>query len=189
MRHWGASQGGVQPVSLPLTTLLFANWSQGRYWLYLFIYLFIFFVFLGPHRRHMEVPRLGVESGLWPLAYTTATVTPDPSCVCDLHHSSRQCHILNPLSEARDWTYILMDASQIRFRWAMTGIPGIDFKLYRWGHRSWHEADADSHPRSHWARPGIELAILPCDFTSLFPSNPICKWGGYEDFPIRLLGR
>ena len=26
-----------------------------------FIYLFIYFVFLGPHLRHVEVPRLGVE--------------------------------------------------------------------------------------------------------------------------------
>ena len=29
---------------------------------------------------------------------------PDPSCVCDLHHSSWECQILDPLSEARDWT-------------------------------------------------------------------------------------
>ena len=37
----------------------------------------------------MEVPGLGAESELLPLAYTTATATPDPSCICDLHHSSR----------------------------------------------------------------------------------------------------
>ena len=61
----------------------------------------------------MEVPRLGVESELQLLAYTTATATPDLSCVCDLHHSSRQCPILNPLSKARDQTHILMDTSQI----------------------------------------------------------------------------
>ena len=30
----------------------------------LFIYLFVFFPFLGPLPRHMEVPRLGVESEL-----------------------------------------------------------------------------------------------------------------------------
>ena len=29
--------------------------------------------FLGPHLRHMEVPRLGVESELYPPTYTTAT--------------------------------------------------------------------------------------------------------------------
>ena len=36
------------------------------------------------------------------LAYTTATATLDLSHVCDLHHSSWQCRILNPLSETRD---------------------------------------------------------------------------------------
>ena len=39
----------------------------------------------------MEVPRLGVEVELQPPAYTTATVTPDPSHVFDLHHRSEQC--------------------------------------------------------------------------------------------------
>ena len=66
---------------------------------YLFIYLFIYFwsfVFLGLHPRHMEVPRLEVESELLVQAYATATATPDPSRVCDLHHSSQQHHILNP---------------------------------------------------------------------------------------------
>ena len=33
--------------------------------------------------------------------------------VCNLHHSSWQCRILNPLSKARDQTYILMDISQV----------------------------------------------------------------------------
>ena len=55
---------------------------------------FFFFVFLGPHPQHMEVPRLGVESELWLLAYATATALPDLSCTCDLHHSSRQCRSL-----------------------------------------------------------------------------------------------
>ena len=44
----------------------------------------------------MEFPRLGVQSELQLLAYATATATQDPSCVCDLHLSSRQCQILNP---------------------------------------------------------------------------------------------
>ena len=43
----------------------------------------------------MEVPRLGVKLKLQLPAYTTATATPDPSCICDLHHhSSQQCQIL-----------------------------------------------------------------------------------------------
>ena len=59
----------------------------------------------------MEVPRLGVESELQLLAYTAATAMRDPSHICDLHHSSWQHHVLNPLSEARDRTCILMETS------------------------------------------------------------------------------
>ena len=63
-----------------------------------------FFAFLGPHPQHMEVPRLGAEAELqWPV-YATATVTPGPSSVCDLHHSSQQRGVLNPLSKAREQT-------------------------------------------------------------------------------------
>ena len=46
-------------------------------------------------------------------AYTTATATQDVSCVCDLHHSSRQHWIFNPLRDARDRTRVLMDASGV----------------------------------------------------------------------------
>ena len=73
----------------------------------------------------MEFPRLGVESELRLLAYTTATATAtrDPSHVCDLYLSSQQRWIPDPLSEARDQTRILMDISQICFCFAMTGAP------------------------------------------------------------------
>ena len=53
----------------------------------------------------MTIPRLGVSSELQLPAYTRATAMPDLSRVCDQHHSSWQCWILNPLSHwARDWT-------------------------------------------------------------------------------------
>ena len=45
---------------------------------------------------------------------------PDPSWVCDLHHSSQQLRILNPLSKARVRTCNLMVPSQICFHWATT---------------------------------------------------------------------
>ena len=53
-------------------------------------FLFFFFgpSFLGLHPWHMEVPRRGVLSELLLLAYATDTATPDPSRVCDLHHSA-----------------------------------------------------------------------------------------------------
>ena len=71
----------------------------------------------------MEVPRLGVESELQLLAYTTATATRDLSYICDLYHSSWQCQVLNPLSEARDGTRVLMDTSRARYCQAMAGTP------------------------------------------------------------------
>ena len=45
-------------------------------------------------------------------SYTTATATQDPSRICDLHHSSWQHWILNPLNEARDQTHELMNPTQ-----------------------------------------------------------------------------
>ena len=44
-------------------------------------------------------------------------------CVIELHHSSRQRRILNPLSKARDQTRILMDTCQVHYCWATKGIP------------------------------------------------------------------
>jgi len=45
---------------------------------------FVVVVFLGPHPRHMEVPRVGVESELQPLAYITATAMWDLSHIYEL---------------------------------------------------------------------------------------------------------
>ena len=47
-------------------------------------------------------------------ATATATAAPEPSRVCDLHHSSQQRQSLNPLSEARERTFVLMDAGWVR---------------------------------------------------------------------------
>ena len=68
------------------------------------ISFFYLFGFLGLCLRHMEVPRLGVESELQ-LLYL--------SCVCDLHHSSRQRQIPKTLSKARDRTRVLRNASWV----------------------------------------------------------------------------
>ena len=73
------------------------------------------FVFLGPRMWHVKVCRLGVESELQLLAYTRAMATPDPSHICDLCHSSWQCWVLNPLSEARDQICVFMDISRVPF--------------------------------------------------------------------------
>ena len=70
--------------------------------------LFFLIFFLPPHPLHREGPRLGVELELQLQAYTTVMATWDPRCICDLHHSLHQCQILNPVSEARDRTHILI---------------------------------------------------------------------------------
>ena len=110
---------------------MFSSWWN--FWsfpkcLFNFISFFFFFFFFCPFRvapTHMEVPRPGVELELQLPAYATATATPDPSHIFDLHHSSQQRWILNPLSEAKDRTWVLVVASQIRFLWATAGTPPI----------------------------------------------------------------
>ena len=93
---------------------------------------FIFiFCLLGLHLRHMEVPSLRVKSELQLLAYTTATETWIPSRVCNLHHSSRQRQILNPVIEARDRTRNLMVPSRIRLCCATMGTPVAAFFKFR----------------------------------------------------------
>ena len=107
--------------------VILAKWRLFHFILYI-IYLFI--CLLGPHVQRMEVPRLGIKSELQLLAYTTATAMQDPSCICDLHHSSWQCHILNPLSKPRDGTYNLMVPSWICFHCAMMEL--LDGMFYRY---------------------------------------------------------
>ena len=47
----------------------------------------------------------------------------DPSHICNLHHSSPQCRILNPLSKARNQTCNLMVPSQVHFCYNSAGTP------------------------------------------------------------------
>ena len=108
--------------AIPLEKILFPTcfntyiWphQKGPLWP---LHLFCVCVFLGLHRRHMEIP----------LAYTIARVPPDPSCICHLHHSSRQCRILNPLSEAGVWICILMDTSRVHYHWVTRELP--DYRI------------------------------------------------------------
>ena len=79
-----------------------------------FVFLtFSFSSFFRPHLQHMGVPGLWVKLELQLPAYATATAIWDLSCICNLHHSSLQHQILNPLSGARDRTHIFMDTSQL----------------------------------------------------------------------------
>ena len=74
---------------------------------------FLPFSFLGPSLWHMNVSRLGIESELQLRPTPQPQQHGIPAAISDLRHSSWHCRILNPLSEARDPTQILMDTSQV----------------------------------------------------------------------------
>ena len=99
---------------------LTARWLKKMLWV---IFFFFFLPFLGPLPQYMEDPWSRVELELKPLAYARATATQDLSRVCNLHHSSRQRRILNPLNKARDQTRNRMVPSRICFCCATTGTP------------------------------------------------------------------
>ena len=77
---------------------------------------FLLFIYFGgvPHLQHMDIPRLGVNQNYSCLPMLQLP-TLDQSHVCNPHHSSRQCGMLNPLSKARDWTCVLMDTSWVHY--------------------------------------------------------------------------
>ena len=82
-----------------------------------FFFSFLFFIF-GLFRASLVAnggSQARVRIGAIATGLYTATAVPDLSCFCDLHCGSPQRQILNPLSNARDQTCILIDASQIRF--------------------------------------------------------------------------
>ena len=86
--------------------------------------LLLFFFFRDAPIAYGGSQATGQNIELYLLAYATTTETQNPSYTCNLHHSSQQYRIFNPLSRARDWTHVLMDTSQIHFGWATVGTPG-----------------------------------------------------------------
>ena len=78
-----------------LETVETGNLRVDNIFILLFFLCFFFFFFSAAPRAHEDFQ----ARELYPLAYATAKATPDPSHVCDLHHSKHE--ILNP-SEARD---------------------------------------------------------------------------------------
>ena len=100
-------RGNLVRGRIPWLRLLATGEQRSLFFSFLsfFFFFFFFFCFLGLCLLHVEVLGLGVKSELQLLQ--------DLSHVCDLHYSSQQCQILNPLSKAKDWTLILMDTSWV----------------------------------------------------------------------------
>ena len=114
---------GIEPTS-SVMLLRFVSAEPERNSLTLLFFFWSFcLLFLGPHLRYMEVPRLAGPIGA--VASGLRQTTLDPIHVCNLYHSSRQCWILNPLSKARDQTHNLTVPSLIYFCYATTGTPTI----------------------------------------------------------------
>ena len=92
---------------------------------------------LKTRRDSSSYPQLKLTHEFWVLARGRIRAVATGLChshsntrsehICNLHYNLQQRQILNPLSEARDLTCILMDATQIPFRWATTGIPRFFF--------------------------------------------------------------
>ena len=120
-----------------------------------FLFFFFLFSFLWLHPQHIEVPRLGVALELHLLAYATATATWDLGHVCELHHSSWQCRIPDPLIKAGDQTHILMGASWVHFCYTTMGTPAA--------------LPFDSGPRL--TQPRIGQLGVRADPSELFPTS------------------
>ena len=148
----------------------------------LFVCLFVLFcfvlVFVGLHPWHTEDPRLGAEADLQVPAYITATATRDLSLTCNLHHRSRQRHILNPLSEARDQTCILMDSSwilnttepprELRISFQISRLSNLFFvSLSSVFHRTFSNFREESREQCSWS---VAVATCPA-VTGAIPST------------------
>ena len=83
-------------------------------WVFVFLVLgFFFLLFRATPAAYGDSEARG-RIGAVAAGYATTT-PPDPSHLCDLYHRSWQCRVLNPLSEARDQTCVLMDTSPVCF--------------------------------------------------------------------------
>ena len=68
-------------------------------------------LFLGPHLQHMEAPMSRIGATAAGLRHSHSNLESEP--FCDLHHSSRQHQMPNPLSKARDPTWVCLDTCRI----------------------------------------------------------------------------
>ena len=99
----------------------------------------------------------------------------DSNILCDIHHSSLQCRILNPRSKARSQTHILLDTTWVCDRWASMGTPctALHFK------NKISAPETSSDFQEDWIPifpfPQVLLSIQPPSFShsKIFSSHPV----------------
>ena len=97
---------GTSSLSIIINKPLYLTWALGLH--NAFIHFFIFYFYFLLSRATL-------------VAYGNSQARSQIGTVATgLHHSSQQCQILNPLSEARDRTHVLMDPSQVPFHCTTT---------------------------------------------------------------------
>ena len=102
-----------------------------------------------------------------------------PSRVCNLCHSSQPPRVLNPLSEASNWTGNLMVTSQIPFRCATTGTPS-PFSwclLICWYLFNSFSLQVPSPPLSSWHCIHAEPEPFPLGNSPVWILQTVFPWG------------
>ena len=117
LKHYGFMP--IVPSVLTFVVFLFLKQTL-LFKTVLFIYLFLLFraapvAYVGSQARGL------IRATAASLCHSTAT--PDPSHIYELHHSSCQHWILNPLNKARDQTLNVMVPNQICFCCATMDTP------------------------------------------------------------------
>ena len=118
----------------------------------------------------MEVPRLGVKPELQLPTYATTTATPDPSCISDLHHSSRQLGILSgglwaPAMDSHSVTQLCLGA----------GLMYSDYRRFQQNRTKVAEREAEL-PESHMGQ------RMPCILSSW--ACPSCSLSSTSKEPL-----
>ena len=133
-----------------------------------FYALGVFLFFSGLHLWHLEVPSLWGQIRATAASHSHSNPRSEPRL--RLHHSSWQCKILNPLSEARDWTRILIDSSHVHYLSATVGTPSNILCRWIMTEGQWLRAQIlESHSLGHESQLYhlLDLWLSECYFTSI----------------------
>ena len=105
---------GIEPTSSQRQQLVLNLRSHNRNSDHYDFFWFIWYLDkASTNRNYAKILPVASPGKLYSPDYARATALLDPTRVFDLHHTSWQCWILNPLSEARDQTHILMMLSWV----------------------------------------------------------------------------